>query len=71
MSELKTVQVRKVNAWIEEFNKKETGEQLNLHLYGVKGNPDKEPLVHKYVYFLHKSTTLFVFCHLFFRTYYS
>jgi len=39
--------VRKVNAWIEEFNKKETGEQLNLHLYGVKGNPNREPLVHK------------------------
>ena len=41
--------VRKVNAWIVEFNEGCTGLQLRLDLHGVVGDPSKgKEVVHRY-----------------------
>jgi len=43
-----TEKVRRVNAWIKEFNSGETGEHLNLHLHGVRGDPQVDPVQYKF-----------------------
>ena len=40
--------VRAVNKWIQEYNEKATGKQLDLHLHGVIGDPSYGKIKHRY-----------------------
>jgi len=40
--------VRTVNKWIQEYNEKATGKQLDLHLHGVAGDPSIGDIKHRY-----------------------
>ena len=40
--------VRAVNKWIQEYNEKATGKQLDLHLHGVIGDPSYGEIKHRY-----------------------
>eukprot|EP00088_Acartia_fossae_P001606 TRINITY_DN10633_c0_g2_i1.p1 TRINITY_DN10633_c0_g2~~TRINITY_DN10633_c0_g2_i1.p1 ORF type:complete len:376 (-),score=56.54 TRINITY_DN10633_c0_g2_i1:243-1370(-) len=43
-----TDKIRKVNAWIHNFNDESTGLHMKIHLNGVEGDPDTQFLKHKY-----------------------